>query len=320
MAIKVLRVPVLAAFLPIFWICVLPDQVLAQFPRIEGLSQANATGGQGDYVLEEPAWLTRSAPDESWCSAILRCLCDAQWYFSVGASRENWAPTNIHISQPSLGNNFTVYHVRADDDPSWDNTFGGQYNLRLGAFFDESRTWGVELNFDHTKYTSIIGQTAQVTGTIAGKPVNANYQLTQQFFSYDLHNGANHLMVNLVKRLPLIGELDEPFSVAAIGKVGVGVMLPHPENTIMGEYDDVGQKVLNNLIGVHQGWWQLDGFTTGIEVGLRANLTRHIYIEITDKVAYAQLGDVSVYQGTASHNLWMNEIILSLGITFGGGR
>lgn len=320
MAIKMLRVTVVAAFLPVFWICVLPGQVLAQFPKIDALSGTGDTGSQPAYVVEEPAWLTRSENDRPVLGAIGRFFTEGEWYFSVGASREQWAPTNIRISQPSQGNNFTVYSVRANDDPSWDNTFGGQYNLRLGRFVDAANTWAVEVNFDHTKYTSVLDQTARISGTIAGKTTDANYQLSNQFFSYNLHNGANHLMFNLVKRVPLIGETNEPFSVAAIGKVGVGMMLPHPENVIMGQYSDVGLKTLNNAIGVHNGWWQLDGWTTGIEVGLRVNLTRHVYLELTDKVAFAQLGGVTVYQGSASHNLWMNEVILSLGFTWGGGR
>ena len=310
----------MAAFLPFFWICVVLTQVFAQLSCIEALSGTNENGCPCICCAEERPGLSPCVFDETCSNGFLRFIREGEWYFSFGASRESWGRTNIHVSQPSQGNNFTVYNVRAVDDPSWSSLFGGQYNIRIGTFFDESRTLGVELNFDHTKYTSVIGQTARISGTIAGKPTDANYQLTDRFFSYDLHNGANHLMLNLVKRIPLIGELNEPFSVAGIAKAGVGLMAPHPENVIMGNYSNVGGKEFDNLIGIHRGWWQLDGWTTGIEVGLRVSLTSHVYLELTDKVAFAQLDDVSVYQGTASHNLWMNEVILSLGFTFGGGR
>jgi hypothetical protein len=283
-------------------------------------NQASKTLPEPIAVLpsESPQGLPVSACDHPFFSdSFFRFFREGIWYFSWGYSRESWAPTNIHVSQPSLHNNFTVYHVRATDDPSWDSAFSAQYNFRIGRFIDDTRTLAIELSFDHTKYTSVVGQTAHVVGTIAGKPVDANYQLNDSFFTYALHNGANHVMCNLAKFVPLIGEPNDSFSVAAVGKIGIGPMLPHAENEIMGQNVDVGQKQLNNLLGVHSGWWQLNGWTTGVEGGFRVSLTKAIYVELTDKVAYARLYDVPVYQGTACHNLWMNEVILTVGFTFG---
>ena len=104
--------------------------------------------------------------------------------------------------------------------------------------------------------------------------MDGNYQLNDSFFSYALHNGANHVMFNLARFVPLIGEPNDSFSVAAVGKIGIGPMLPHAENEIMGQNVDVGQKDLNNLVGIHNGWWQLNGWTTGVEAGFRVNLTK----------------------------------------------
>lgn len=255
---------------------------------------------------------------EHFGDAFVRYFREGIWYFSFGYSREAWAPTNIHVSQPALGNNFTVYHVRATDDPSFDNPTTAQYNFRIGRYLDDDRTWAIELNFDHTKYTSMVGQTAQVTGTVAGKPVNGSVELTNTVFNYDLHNGANHVMFNLARFWTILGAPHDSFSVAAVGKIGVGPLIPHAENTILGETVNVGPKDLGNALGFHSGWWQFNGVTTGAEAGFRVNLTKAIYLEITDKVAFAQVWDVPVYQGTARHNLWMNEGILTLGFTFGG--
>ena len=182
------------------------------------------------------------------------------------------------------------------------------------------RTVAIEFNMDHTKYASIIGQSARVAGNVNGKATDANFILDEKFFFYKLHNGANHIMLNLVKRVPLFRQPDETCSLSAIGKFGFGIMLPHSENIVMGNKNDVGDKSFGNLVGTSRGWWQIDGWTTGIEVGFRFGLTKHLYLELTDKVAYARLSDIPVFQGTASHSLWMNEVILSLGVTFGGGR
>ena len=46
-----------------------------------------------------------------------------EWYFSWGYNKDYWAPSDIHVSQPDLDNDFTVHQVRATDYPQW-NTSG----------------------------------------------------------------------------------------------------------------------------------------------------------------------------------------------------
>src|SRR5580704_4995020 len=117
-----------------------------------------------------PAEFQRPVPETS--NPFIRFFRDGEWYFSWGYNKEFWVPSNIHVSQPSLGNDFTIYGVRGQDelqqagDIFTPDPFGPQYNWRIGRFIDDARTFGVELNFDHTKYTTLIGQTANVTGTI----------------------------------------------------------------------------------------------------------------------------------------------------------
>jgi len=255
-----------------------------------------------------------SYPQDSG-SAFLRFFQNGEWYFSIGTNKEYWAPTNITVSQPSLGNNFTVYSVQGHDAPAGAGE-APQFNVRVGRFFTEN--FGMELSLDHSKYFTNIGQTAQVIGTIGGLPVNASSQLSNTFFSEVLHNGANHVMVDAVYRFPLIGKTNETLSVAGIVKAGVGVMLPHTSDTILGNPVDVGTKSFDNLIGLHNGWWQLNGWTTGAELGFRVVLFKPVYLELTDKVAYSYFGDLPAYQGTLQQSLWMNEVILSLGFTYDG--
>jgi hypothetical protein len=262
-------------------------------------------------------------PVQDGDNAFVRFFRDGEWYASWGYSKQYWAPTDIHVSQPSLGNDFTIHGVHGADSFSFSDIFspdlfGPQYNIRIGRFINEDRTIAVELSFDHTKYTTNTGQTAQVTGQVAGVPTNAYYQLTNQFFSEELHNGANHVMANAVYRYPLIGQTNETLSVAAIAKAGVGIMLPHTSDTILGNPNNVGSKSLGNSIGLTNGWWQLNGWTTGAEFGFRVVLFKPVYLELTDKVAYARLSDLPAYQGTLQQSLWMNEIVLSLGFTYDG--
>jgi len=252
----------------------------------------------------------------------VRVFRDGEWYFSWGYNKEFWANTDIHVSQPSLGNNFTLYNVQGQDDLQQlgdifnTDLFGPQYNIRIGRFFNNS--FGMELNFDHTKYQSVIGQYVNLTGLVGGVPTSGVYQLTNQSFSEALHNGANHLMLNGVYRQPLIGKINETLSVEAIGKLGLGIMVPHTTDTIFGYTNDVGSKTFSNAFGLHDGWWQLNGWTTGVEFGFRAVLYKPFYVELTDKIAYAYFPDLPAYQGTIQQSLLMNEIILSVGFTYDG--
>jgi len=42
----------------------------------------------------------------------------ANWYFSWGYSRQQYAPSDIHVSQPTLGNDFTLRQVAGSDFPA----------------------------------------------------------------------------------------------------------------------------------------------------------------------------------------------------------
>ena len=81
-----------------------------------------------------------------------------------------------------------------------------------------------------------------MSGTVAAPQSRSPNVLTKPFFEYILHNGANHVMLNPVYREPVYGKINNPLSVAFIGKVGAGVVVPHVEDTILGNHVDVGPK------------------------------------------------------------------------------
>ena len=63
-------------------------------------------------------------------------------------------------------------------------------------------------------------------------------------------------------------------------------------------------------------WWQLNGWTAGVEVGVRCTICKSVYLELTQKVAYEVLRKVPVYQGHADQTIWMSEQVLSTGFLF----
>ena len=253
-------------------------------------------------------------------------LGNDKWYFSWGYSRQQYAPSDIHVSQPSLGNDFTVRQAAASDFPAtFQETLDSigsldittpQENLRFGRYMNAEKTFALEFSVDHTKYNTNLYQTATVNGTIANQPYNGPMVLNPQNFYYALHNGLNHIMVNGVWLQHLYGPEKQVGALQLISRVGAGILLPHADNTILGNANQVGPKNQNVCCFSSNDWWQVNGWTAGVEVGLRYRIYKSMYLELTSKVAYGALRGVPVYQGTADQNIWMSEQVLSTGFHF----
>ena len=248
------------------------------------------------------------------------------WYFSWGYSRQQYAPSDIHVSQPSLGNDFTVHQAAASDFPaSVSDTIksltefeftGPQENVRIGKFMNAEKTFAIEFSLDHSKYNTDLNQTVRVSGTKDNRPYNQNLTLTEQDFYYALHNGLNHVMINAVWLQHLYGPENKAGDLQLISRAGAGILLPHADNVIFGNANQVGPKNENVCCTSSKDWWQINGWTAGVEVGVRYRVYKSIYLELTSKLAYGVLRGVPVYQGTADQNIWMSEQVLSTGFLF----
>lgn len=251
---------------------------------------------------------------------------EGNWYASWGYSRQQYAPSDIHVSQPSLGNDFTVHKAAASDFPTdvkgaissilnltWT---GPQENIRVGKFMNPEKDFAIEFSLDHSKYNTDFGQTVRVTGTKANQPVNSNVVLTPDNFKYNLHNGLNHVMMNAVWFHHLYGPQKQPGDLQLISRAGAGVLLPHADNSIDGNQNEVGPKGKNICCTSSKDWWQLNGWTAGVELGFRYTVYKSVYLELTSKHAYGELRGVPVYQGKADQKIWMTEQVLSAGFLF----
>ena len=289
-------------------------------------------------VLFSPAWAQETAQMAAEAPATVtaadapaahfdRTLKDeGKWYFSWGYSRQQYASSDIHVSQPSLGNDFTLHHVNASDYPGTvsdavNSLFkldftSPQENVRIGYFLNPEKTFAIEFNYDHSKYNTDAGQSVRVSGTVNHAPVTSPMVLGPPTFDYALHNGFNHLMVNAVWFHHLHGPKREPGEWQLISRLGAGLLLPHADNTIFGNPNEVGPKGDRVCCFDSRDWWQVNGWTTGAEVGVRYRIYKSIYLEATQKFAYGALRGVPVYQGTADHSVWMSEQVFSTGFLF----
>jgi hypothetical protein len=281
-------------------------------------------------VLAAPTsvWAQSASPSAASTQAAFDRAAkdDGNWYFSWGYSRQQYAPSDIHVSQPELGNDFTVRKATATDFPatlqqtidatlSFDFTLP-QENIRIGKFMNPEKTFAIEFSLDHSKYNTDLGQSTRVTGSINNQPYNGEMVLDANNFFYALHNGLNHVMVNAVWLHHLAGPEQQAGHLQLISRAGAGILIPHADNTILSKQNDVGPKNENVCCFGEKDWWQINGWTAGVEVGLRYRVYKSMYLELTSKLAYGDLRKVPVYKGSADQTIWMSEQILSAGFLF----
>lgn len=240
---------------------------------------------------------------------------NGSFYFSWGYNKEWYTRSTVHVSQPSLGNDYKMVRVRAHDHPGWDEGLFSkamtipQYNYRLGYFFNEKQDLAIEINFDHTKYIITDEQDVQIKGTLHGeKNVSTTRRFSQKDGSYYfLNNGANFLLFNLVKRFRLVqpGPANN-FKLDLLAKAGVGPVIPHVENSLFGQANKPG--------------FQIGGWNTGVETAFRLTAYKYAYLEFSQKFDYARYSHLKVYEGRAHQAFGCYELILSLGVTLPTGK
>lgn len=235
-----------------------------------------------------------------------------EFYFSWGYNKDYYTKTNVSISQPSLGNNFTFKNTQLVDNPGWDKALLTmqlsipQYNYRIGYFIDKEKDLAFEINFDHTKALFKNDQTVHMVGTFNNRPIDSSFVFsktgtgTSQNYYY-LNNGANFLLFNIVKRKRFTKLNTKAFNFDGLAKFGIGPLIPHVQNSLFGK--------TNNQL------FQFGGWNTGVEYALRSTFKKHLYLEFAGKLDYAYYYGLHVYEGTAKHGFGTLEFILNLGYT-----
>ncbi len=232
-----------------------------------------------------------------------------RWYGSWGYNTEWYTHANIHVNQPSLGNDYTFENLQAHDRIGWNHLAEWgyqitipQYNYRIGYFFDEKQNWAIELNFDHTKYVVTQGYLAIVNGKFRGRNVDTAVMIDNSTLFWQLNNGANWFLFNIVRRLDIAKTRKNKLVIYGLVKAGVGPTVPHVDNIIFGDQNTPH--------------FQIGGVNTGIEALIRFTFFDCVYIEYCNKVDYAYYWGLRIADnGTASIGFGSYEMILNLGFT-----
>jgi hypothetical protein len=235
-----------------------------------------------------------------------------EFYFSWGYNGEWYTHSTVQINQPSLGNNYSFVDISAHDHPGWnDGIFNKaisipQYNYRVGYLFDAEKGLGFEINFDHTKYI-FADQNAKIKGVLFNHPVDSTIAFNEaNGFYYYLNNGANFLLFNFVKLWPVYHTRNDELKIDFLGKVGVGPVIPHVQNSLFGQ--------------ANTPHFQFGGWNTGIEAALRLTFFQYVYLEYTNKLDYARYSGLKIYEGDAKQAFGTYEMILNLGLSFPVGK
>ena len=235
------------------------------------------------------------------------------FYFAWGYNKDWFTRSNLHFEDHVTDDyDFIVHDAAAHDNPSVNKVFESdpsvpQYNYRFGYYFNDSHNLGVEINFDHAKYIVTHDQRVHVTGTIRGTPVDADTLIREEFLLFEHTNGANFLMVNLLKRQELVTSTNGKQGLAVIAKVGAGIVIPKTDVTLFGERRD-------NVFHVA-------GYITGIEAAIRWHFLKSFFLEPAVKGVYANyLNVLTVGSARANHHFFASEVIVTGGFQLNFGK
>ena len=229
-----------------------------------------------------------------------------EFFVSWGYNGDSYTKSDMHFSQPSLGNDFKLLSVEAHDSKAWTDLFDHaltvpQYNVRAGYFWNEK--WGLELAMDHIKWIVTQDQSVRMTGTLNGAPVDTDVVLTEGVLKYQLNNGANPVFVNLVRRYRLAGQHGRTGYLTFLAKAGGGFAVPHTENTLFGVNNEAGFQFF-------QGW-NLDAVAAA-----RVHMYKGLYFEFEEKFVYARYFGVNIDRGKAGHSVKAAEFAFHFGWSF----
>jgi hypothetical protein len=232
-------------------------------------------------------------------------------YLTFGWHRIYYTNSTIHFSDNQTANyDFYLIKAKAIDDNDLDIGDGidaPQYSARIGFFFNNSSNTGIELNFDHAKYTLKQGQRVHVRGTIEGTNYDKDTVLHRNFIEYEHTDGANYWMLNFMKKKNLWQSKNLKHEIDLILKPGAGLVIPRTDSRMMGWH--------------RNDRYHISGYVAGVESGVRGVFFKNILAEITLKTVYARYNDVLLYgEGRASQHWWSFQYSFLIGFQLRTGK
>ena len=227
--------------------------------------------------------------------ATFESLCFAQWRFDFCPGKASTRKSDLHIVQPSFGNDLTfsdiTYSDRSFESPLY-------YVVRLGRSIPSLTFLRFEAEFIHAKVYSDGHQRVRVKGAWHGQSVDRQMALGEIVQAFSLSHGLNFIFLNVA------GQYD-PFkdsrNLVVVGRVGFGPMLLHTESTVEGRRKE------------HFEW---DGPSCQVSAGLEFRVSGRLRGMIEYKFTRAWLRSLDLAVGHARTTLDTHHFVFGLGVCF----
>jgi hypothetical protein len=204
----------------------------------------------------------------------------AQWYAGVYMGANTTEPADVTVKGDGYDLTFpwVSFEAKSFTSPQY-------YGWRLGRFFDQSRRFGMEVEFIHLK--------------VIAHPEHLGPEVTR----YQMTHGLNFLVLNLTNRIPLGRSAygDAPF--ALITRAGAGITVPHAETTVFGESREQ---------------YEYGGLGAHAAVGFDVRLKGRLSLISEYKVTYARPTITTALNGTGRTTTLSHH--LAVGFAFGLSR
>jgi hypothetical protein len=149
-------------------------------------------------------------------------LGDFTLSFYLGASQTR--PSDLHVTQPSRGNDATMHDVPWAGYPF---RFEPYYGLRFSYNAPGHPETRIVLDFTHYKIYALTDQVVEQSGTWHGEPLHTDAPMRENVQSFEVTHGLNMLGLSLLQNV---------WGSSNGGYVGGGPVfyLPHSENRVDG--------------------------------------------------------------------------------------
>jgi hypothetical protein len=170
------------------------------------------------------------------------CLCtaglapaEAEWVFGGYLGAAHTMTGALAIEQPAADTNLTFASI---DYEGQSFTSPLYYGGRVTYFASQPSWLGVEAEFIHLKVYARTNAVTRASGRFMGTPFDQDVPIRNILDSFSLSHGLNFALVNVVARRALRSSVGADRRVQFLGRVGLGLTIPHAESMIDGVFQE----------------------------------------------------------------------------------